>query len=410
MTMTPYDWFSVYGIELEYMIVDAQDLRVRPIADQVLRALAGRDTAEVERGAVAWSNELARHVIEVKTNGPCADLQQAAVAFHEAIIDVHERLTPLAARLLPSGMHPWMNPEQEFQLWPVDEEGIYNTFDRIFDCRGHGWSNLQSMHINLPFKDDEQLQGVHESVRMLLPLMPALAASSPYVEGKRARHADERLAVYRSNARRVPSVSGWVIPESVKTRQEYEARVLEPIYHALAPFDEEGILRHEWVNARGAIARFDRMAVEIRVLDTQECPRMDVAVAYLVTETLRQVALDGRFSATGEAWPPERLAATLSQVILRGGDTVVDDAEYLSAWGLEKTPRTAREVWADLISRLPTPPPSQASLHADARWLVDNGSLSERLVRKLGATPQLDQLRHHYGTLADCLLNSRRFE
>jgi hypothetical protein len=32
------------------------------------------------------------------------------------------------------------------------------------------------------------------------------------------------------------------------------------------------VLRHEWVNARGAIARFDRSAIEIRVLDVAECP------------------------------------------------------------------------------------------------------------------------------------------
>jgi hypothetical protein len=47
------------------------------------------------------------------------------------------------------------------------------------------------------------------------------------------------------------------------------------------------VLQNEWLNARGAIARFDRMAIEIRVLDVQETPRMDVAYAALIVEVLK---------------------------------------------------------------------------------------------------------------------------
>ena len=43
--------------------------------------------------------------------------------------------------------------------------------------------------------------------------------------------------------------------------------MLGPIRHELAPLDTEGIFAgREWLNARGAIARFDRNAVEIRLL------------------------------------------------------------------------------------------------------------------------------------------------
>ena len=410
--MITYDWFSVYGIELEYMIVDARTLDVRPIADEVLRLMAGADAAEVERGPVAWSNELARHVLEVKTNGPCADLEKAAAAFEVAVREVNDLLKPLNARLLPSGMHPWMNPEHEFQLWPIDEEGIYATFDRIFDCRGHGWSNLQSMHINLPFKDDRQLCALHASVRMLLPLLPALSASSPFMEGRLAPNLDQRLHVYRSNAHRVPQVSGHVVPEPVVSREDYQSNILQPIYRALAPLDQENILHHEWVNARGAIARFDRMALEIRVLDTQECPRMDLAIAYLVTETLRLASLEERFVANDQSWPSERLAELLWRVVKEGSNAIIDDAEYFAAWGCT-TPghATARDLWTRLLERLPSANTSYRSgLSSDARWLVEHGSLSERLVNSVGATPDRDQLIQCYASLADCLSFSQRFE
>src|SRR5690606_291064 len=137
-----YDWFSVFGIELEYMIVAQDTLDVRPIADRILNELSGKDaTMEVERGDVAWSNELARHVLETKTNGPVANLADAKNHFLAAVADMNRVLSAHGARLLPGGMHPWMMPDEEFELWPTDEEGIYGTFDRIFDCRGHGWSN-----------------------------------------------------------------------------------------------------------------------------------------------------------------------------------------------------------------------------------------------------------------------------
>ena len=56
------------------MIVDARTLAVRPIADRLLAAAGSEDGSDVERGAAAWSNELALHVVEIKTNGPVARL------------------------------------------------------------------------------------------------------------------------------------------------------------------------------------------------------------------------------------------------------------------------------------------------------------------------------------------------
>ena len=85
----------------------------------------------------------------------------------------------------------------------------------------------------------------------------------------------------------MPSVAGRVVPEAVGSPGASTRRAPRPIYRDLAPLDPEGVLRHEWVNARGAIARFDRSAIEIRVLDVQETPLMDVAYAALIVEVLK---------------------------------------------------------------------------------------------------------------------------
>ena len=40
--------------------------------------------------------------------------------------------------------------------------------------------------LNLPFSSDEEFGRLHAAIRLLLPLLPALAASSPLVEVYRA--------------------------------------------------------------------------------------------------------------------------------------------------------------------------------------------------------------------------------
>jgi glutamate---cysteine ligase / carboxylate-amine ligase len=287
----PFRLFERFGVELEYMIVDARTLAVLPVTDRVLHAVAGEYVSDVELGAVSWSNELALHVIELKTTDPAARLDGLAAEFQEHVVRINRLLEPLGGRLMPTAMHPWMDPHREMRLWPHDYSPVYEAFDRVFDCRGHGWANLQSVHLNLPFADDAQFARLHAAIRLLLPIMPALAASSPVMDGRATGRLDNRLEVYRHNARRVPRVSGAVIPEPVFSRQAYEQEILQPLYRDIAPLDPDGTLQFEWLNARGAIARFDRNTIEIRVLDVQECPRADLAVCRLLTDVLRAMCV-----------------------------------------------------------------------------------------------------------------------
>src|SRR5262249_20775901 len=184
MSGSPLHLCQGFGVELEYMIVDADSLHVLPVADRVLHSVAGEYVNDVERGAITWSNELALHVIELKTTEPAPHLDGLCASFEESIGEINERLAPLKGRLMPTAMHPWMEPDREMRLWPHDYSPVYEAFNRIFDCRGHGWANLQSVHLNLPFANDKEFARLHAAVRLLLPLLPALAASSPVVEGR----------------------------------------------------------------------------------------------------------------------------------------------------------------------------------------------------------------------------------
>jgi len=119
------------------------------------------------------------------------------------------------AMLMPTAAHPFMDPLTETKLWPHDSNDVYEVYNKIFDCRGHGWSNLQSSHLNLPFYDDEEFAKLHAAVRLVLPLLPALCASSPIFEGKITGLLDTRLSYYKTNQSKIPSITGKVIPEAI---------------------------------------------------------------------------------------------------------------------------------------------------------------------------------------------------
>ncbi|MDP2104410.1 MAG: glutamate-cysteine ligase family protein, partial [Desulfobulbaceae bacterium] len=153
--------FAGFGIELEYMIVHQDTLDVLPIADQLLTAAAGELTNDVERGAFEWSNELALHVIEMKTAGPAVNLAGLALGLQGEVTAMNRLLAPMNATLLPSAMHPWMDPYRETKLWPHGYRAVYKAYNRIFNCQGHGWSNLQSVHLNLAFNGDDEFGRLH---------------------------------------------------------------------------------------------------------------------------------------------------------------------------------------------------------------------------------------------------------
>lgn len=406
----PLGLFQAYGVELEYMIVQADSLDVLPVADRLLEragGVGGEAAPEGPTGRIGWSNELALHLIEFKSLAPEPQLEPLAAHFQRHVRRANAELAPLGARLLPGAMHPWMDPEHELRLWPHDHGEVYAAFDRVFSCRGHGWANLQSAHLNLPFANDEEFGRLHAAVRLVLPALPALAASSPLQEGRYTGFADTRLETYRHNARRVPIVSGRVIPEPVFTRAAYEGELLTSLYRAIAPHDPEGLLQEEWLNARGAIARFERGAIEIRVLDVQEHPAMDLAICALTAAAVRAQAEERWIPAAAQrAFAVDGLANVFLGTLAQAEDTVLDDPAWLGAFGLPPQALRAGEFWQHLAEELL---PADSPFWPQLRVLQQRGSLSTRLRQACGAAPAPALLREIYRSLADCLQEGRPF-
>ncbi len=375
MTKT-LELFEAFGVELEYMIVDAESLNVRPISDEVLKAAAGEIVSEVDLGLISWSNELALHVIELKTTEPARDLVELPHAFQSQIQRISSILNPLGACLLPTAMHPWMDPVRELKLWPHDYNPVYEAYNRIFDCRGHGWANLQSTHLNLPFSGDEQFGRLHAAIRILLPLLPALAASSPMMDGKLTGFADTRMHVYRDNSRRIPLITGQVVPEAVFSRSAYDDQIFQPMYAAIAPLDPDGILCHEWLNSRGAIARFDRNAIEIRVLDVQETPEADIAICEAIVAVLKLLVGERWTSYAEQQHLPTQMLATVLEATTKEAErAVVDQIQLLKQLGIERTTVSAQELWEELLLQVSAEIPHFVYLEK----ILNEGPLSRRI-------------------------------
>lgn len=407
--------FQGFGVELEYMVVEAETLDIMPVVDRILAAQAGKIVSEVEVGPLAWSNELVLHVVELKTNGPAPTLAGIQDTFHSQVGKVNRILSGMGGMLLPTAMHPWMDPHRETVLWPHEFSPVYQAYDRIFGCQGHGWSNLQSVHLNLPFRDQEEFGRLHAAIRLILPLLPGIAASSPLVEGRPTGFLDSRMEYYRHNSRRVPSVTGQVIPEAVFTPWEYRETILGGMFRDIAPLDPEGILQDEFLNSRGAIPRFGRGSIEIRVLDIQEHPGADLALLALTVAALRLLVEETLSSVTQQKGQgSDVLVSVFQECVRKGHSALVDAPSYLEVLGFPGGRGEVREIWLHLLEEarsahlLPDPVLARA-----AEAMVLRGTLATQILEALGikehgtGTPGApmprEALEEVYRDLASCL-------
>ncbi len=407
----PLHIFAAAGIELEYMIVDADTLDVKPLADEILKAVNGTYQENYNKPGICWSNELALHVIELKTGEPTRSLANSINLFQQDVGRINTILKDFNARLMPGGAHPWMNPYRETRLWPHNHSAIYEAYNRIFDCRGHGWSNLQSAHLNLPFAGDEEFGCLHAAIRVLLPILPALAASTPIVDGHLQDFLDYRMEVYRTHSSRIPSLTGDIIPEPVFTRADYDTRIFQRMYRDIKPHDPEAVLQNEWLNARGAIARFDRSTIEIRILDEQECPLADLAVASLIINTLKAL-VDGLWSdpALLQQWRTDALADILFKSVKSAEKNRIGNGNYLNIFGLQlKGELITGDLWGHILREIQSHYPLPEVFLEPLHIIIQQGTLASRIVRQLNNDLSRPALNRVYGRLCDCLARGVMF-
>jgi gamma-glutamyl:cysteine ligase YbdK (ATP-grasp superfamily) len=388
----------VLGPEHEYALVD-KELKVLPISDKIIKNEYGRIVNFIELSKFSFGKEMQLHVMEVKANHPFYRAAEFEEEMHCAVLTLFGIVEKHGAMLLGTGMHPLLNLE-DTGVWSHYHKKIYREYGRIFDLNQHGWLNIQSFHLNLPYQKNEDAVQIHNQLTNLCAYLPAIAASSPVVEGKIGRDLDNRLDFYKSNQSQIPSITGDVIPQYAFSLEQYKKDVIgrysKDLINAGA---SRFLLYREWINSRGVIFRFDRRALEVRVMDEQECIKSDVALACFIRASLR-----GLIETNAELQPHDLLVHDFEAVLKKG----------LAAETTNPAGKTALQVCRRLFRIA-----MEHSTEDEKRYLwlvkkrIEEGSLSQiirnRLIRRAEKSGLSEAIKNVYSSLINCLYDNEPY-
>src|ERR1700726_4625244 len=161
------------GVEEEFSILDPRTLELLPRFEE-LRAAAGVDP--VLRDAI--TGELICSEIEI-ISGPGSDLQDALARQRER----RARLFALAAAhgvaLGATGTHPWADYREQ----PIIDTEHYRRVER--DLKYVAWrNNTFSLHVHVGIRGADRAVEVCDRLRPVLPLLLAISANSPFLDGR----------------------------------------------------------------------------------------------------------------------------------------------------------------------------------------------------------------------------------
>jgi hypothetical protein len=388
------------------MIVDQKSLDVRPIADRLFAKVSQEGSDEVAGEKVTWCNELVNHVVEFKNGFPVSDIANSDLDFHKEIMRANDVLASMDARLIPGGAHPWMNPQNETKLWPFGSKEIYEAYNRIFNCSGHGWSNLQSSHINMSFSTDEEFGKLHAASRAVLPLVPMLYASTPFLDSKIQPYLSSRLYYYMENQKIIPEITGECIPEPVWDLQSYKKEILGKIYKAVEKHDKTGVLLEDWVNSRGAIPKLDTGRIEIRLADNQECPLADISLSLFIIKIIKNI-IEERWCSLKDtrALSTTALKSSLMMAIRNAENSVIENRDFLSAFDISESSVTGRKLLEKIFLDLEFNK-DEARHKSALEKIISRGSLASQLIKFAGVEPSRNDLRSMLDDLGQCLLTN----
>jgi len=360
---------EVLGPEHEFSLVD-ENLYPLPIVDTLIKELNGRIVNYVRLKSFTFGKELQSHVAEFKANMPFYSPETFEENMQGAVLEIADFVEKKHdAQLLGTGMHPLLRLE-EAKVWSHRDRKIYEALSHIFNFYQHGWLNIQAFQLNLSYGKEKEAIQLHNALTNLLPYIPAISASSPVYESKISEYADSRLHFYRINQKEIPSMTGNIIPEYVNSFKEYRQITINRYTEELQKLNSpECLLKKEWLNSRGAVFRFDRKAIEIRIMDEQECIKADVALSCFIRASLR-----GMLSQREPYLPRDVLIEDLNSVIKDGLEAKVQH------------PRgpTARDVCRYYFRiALENASPEEKTYLPIVRKRIEEGSLSNLIRRDL---------------------------
>jgi carboxylate-amine ligase len=255
------------GIEEEFSILDARTLELVPRFEQ-LRAVAARDP--LLREAVA--GELISSEIEI-ISGAGSDL-------HDAIARQRERrraLFALAAAegvtLGATGTHPWADYREQ----PIIDTEHYRRVEQ--GLQYVAWrNNTFSLHVHVGVRDIDRAVRACDRLRPVLPLLLAISANSPFLDGRDSGLHSARTQSFTKSFPRcgIPDAfGGWA---AYREYIEFLKRT-----NSIVEFTQV------WWSIR---PHFSFGTVELRICDAQASAQESEALAGLMVACIAQAVRD----------------------------------------------------------------------------------------------------------------------
>ena len=230
--------------------------------------------------------------------------------------------------------------------------------------------------MNLPYHKEDNAVQLYNALSHISTYLPAVSASSPICEGRFTQLVDSRLHFYKGKSIEIPSVAGDVIPEYVSSFKQFETEVINrySVDMENAGITAEKLLNVDYMNQRGVRFRFNREAIEVRVMDEQECIKSDVAFSCFVRAAVRGLI------ETGIVHPNHELLFNDYNAIIKEG---------LSAEVGHPNGKTAQEVCRYFFSLA-----SDYAEESERKYLwiikkrIENGNLSDLIQKRVLAKAQ----------------------
>jgi glutamate---cysteine ligase / carboxylate-amine ligase len=339
------------GVEEEFAILDPETLEMAPRFEQ-LRAAAEPDRVLFE----GITGELISSEIEI-ISGRAESLADALAKQRER----RRRLFALAGReraaLGATGTHPWADYREQ----PIiDTEHYHRVEDGL---KYVAWrNNTFSLHVHLGVRDLDRAVRVCDRLRGVLPLLLAVSANSPYIDGRDSGLQSARTQSFTKSFPRcgIPDVfGGW------RAYREYIEFLKRS--NSIVEFTQV------WWSVR---PHFSFGTVEVRICDVQATAQESDALTALMVACIAQALRDIDEDVPFEDPAPRLIEENMWRAIRFGLDGKLIDLQHG-----EEYPARA------LIERLGAwTAPMRAELGIDLSFPERNGAQRQRQMIDAGAT------------------------
>jgi carboxylate-amine ligase len=305
------------GLEEEFAILDPQSLDLAPRFEELRDAAAGVDPLLREH----ITGELISSEIEI-ISGAGADLADALRRQRERRRALFGLASARAAELGATGTHPWADYREQ----PVIDTEHYHRVEE--GLKYVAWrNNTFSLHVHVGVRDIDRAVQVCDRMRPLLPLLLAVSANSPFLDGRLAGLHSARTQTFTRSFPRcgVPyAFGGWpafrrYIELLIRTNSIIE---FTQVWWSVRPHFSYGTVEVRICDAQSTAAESDALAGLIVACVAQAVLELDAGVVaeplpgYLIEENIWRAiryGLDGRMIdfARGEEYPSSEIVERL---------------------------------------------------------------------------------------------------